>query len=90
MVSAAARFVARDSNATYRPSLLIAGLKLALVPGLPLLSVETICTMPAVDGTGLIVNVAELDVPPPGAGLTTVTFAAPAVAMSEAGIWAVI
>src|SRR5437879_10696345 len=33
-----------------------------------------------------MVNVAGADVPPPGAGLTTVTLAVPAAAMSAAGI----
>jgi hypothetical protein len=37
----------------------------------------------------LIVKVRELDVPPPGVGLNTVTWAVPATAMSEAGIVAV-
>lgn len=45
-------------------------------------------------GTGLllpeIVNVALLDVPPPGVGLLTVTPADPALAISPAGTWAVI
>jgi hypothetical protein len=45
-------------------------------------------------GTGFvlpeIVNVALLEVPPPGVGLLTVTPAVPAVAMLPAGIWAVI
>ena len=36
-----------------------------------------------------IVKVCALEVPPPGAGLKTVTCAVPAVAMSEAGIEAV-
>src|SRR5262249_7669462 len=41
-------------------------------------------------GTGLLtVNVTLLDVPPPGAGLKTVTCAVPATAMSPAGICAV-
>ncbi len=48
---------------------------------------------PVVVGTGLfaalIVKVWALEVPPPGAGLNTVTAAVPAVAMSEAGIAAV-
>ena len=39
--------------------------------------------------TALIVKLTELEVPPPGAGLTTVTFAVPAAAMSVAGIVAV-
>ena len=37
----------------------------------------------------LIVKVRALDVPPPGAGLKTVTLAAPALAMSEAKMLAV-
>jgi len=37
----------------------------------------------------LIVNAAEVDVPPPGAGFTTVTLAVPAAAMSAEGIAAV-
>jgi hypothetical protein len=45
-------------------------------------------------GTGFvlpeIVNVALLDVPPPGVGLVTVTPAVPAVVMLPAGICAVI
>ncbi|MGH2506136.1 MAG: hypothetical protein ACRDHZ_01740 [Ktedonobacteraceae bacterium] len=44
------------------------------------------------DGTGLddwIVKTNALDVPPPGAGLTTVTTAVPAVATSLAGMSAV-
>jgi hypothetical protein len=44
-------------------------------------------------GTGfcawLIVKLTELDVPPPGAGVTTVMLAVPVVAMSEAGSCAV-
>ena len=41
-------------------------------------------------GTGLlIVNVRELEVPPPGLGVNTVTWAVPATAISEAGIEAV-
>jgi len=36
-----------------------------------------------------MVKVAVLDVPPPGAGLKTVTFAVPAVATSLAGMAAV-
>src|SRR5436309_15285739 len=36
-----------------------------------------------------MVKVCALDVPPPGVGLTTVTKAVPAVAMSAAVIWAV-
>jgi hypothetical protein len=42
-------------------------------------------------GTGfvaVIVNVTELDVPPPGVGLRTVTAAVPVAAMSLARIWA--
>ncbi|PYM61190.1 MAG: hypothetical protein DME11_23725 [Candidatus Rokuibacteriota bacterium] len=42
-------------------------------------------------GTGfvaVIVNVTELDVPPPGVGLKTVTGDVPAVAMSAAVTWA--
>lgn len=35
---------------------------------------------------GLIVNVSAFDVPPPGAGLDTVTCAVPACEISEAGI----
>ena len=38
---------------------------------------------------GVIVNVTALEVPPPGAGLNTVTLAVPAVAMSVAGIEAI-
>ncbi len=38
---------------------------------------------------GLIVKVCGLDVPPPGAGFTTVTLAVPAVAMSAAAMAAV-
>ena len=46
--------------------------------------------MEVVVGTGLlIVKVCELEVPPPGVGLVTVTLAVPAVAMSEAVIVAV-
>ena len=48
--------------------------------------------MAVIVGTGLLawmVKVAVLDVPPPGAGLKTVTFAVPAVATSLAGIVAV-
>jgi hypothetical protein len=42
------------------------------------------------EGTGLLtVNVSAFDVPPPGAGLNTVTLAVPALAMSLAGIAAV-
>ena len=45
-------------------------------------------------GTGFvlpeIVNVALLEVPPPGVGLVTVTPAVPTLAMSPAGTWAVI
>jgi hypothetical protein len=37
----------------------------------------------------LIVKVSALDVPPPGAGVCTVTFAVPAVLKSDAGICAV-
>jgi hypothetical protein len=48
---------------------------------------------PLVVGTGLlaglIVNVCTLEVPPPGAGLNTVTWAVPAAAISVAGIDAV-
>jgi hypothetical protein len=45
---------------------------------------------PVVVGTGLlIVKVWALEVPPPGAGFTTVTWAVPAVAMSAAVITAV-
>ena len=40
-------------------------------------------------GWGLIVNVTEFEVPPPGAGLTTVTDAVPAVATFAAGTLAV-
>jgi hypothetical protein len=41
-------------------------------------------------GTGLVmVNVWGPETPPPGAGLNTVTWAVPAVAMSEAGMVAV-
>ena len=40
-----------------------------------------------IDGAGLLmVNVAPLDVPPPGAGLNTVTVAVPVVAISLARI----
>jgi len=45
--------------------------------------------IPLVAGTGLgatIVNAWALDVPPPGAGVTTVTLALPAVAISAATI----
>ena len=45
-----------------------------------------------IDGTGLallIVNAFALEVPPPGAGLKTVTLALPALAMSPAGTDAV-
>jgi hypothetical protein len=41
------------------------------------------------NGGSLIVKVRALEVPPPGAGLTTVTWAVPAAAMSAAGIAAV-
>src|SRR5262245_33908596 len=37
----------------------------------------------------MMVNGNAFDAPPPGAGLTTVTFATPTLAMSVAGIWAV-
>jgi hypothetical protein len=37
----------------------------------------------------LMVKVSALDVPPPGAGVCTVTFAVPAVLKSDAGICAV-
>jgi hypothetical protein len=47
-----------------------------------------VCVGVAVDGA-LIVNVCAFDVPPPGVGLNTVTFAVPAVAMSAAVIAAV-
>ena len=40
-------------------------------------------------GGGLIVNVTEFDVPPPGAGFTTVTDAVPTVATFAAGTIAV-
>ena len=40
-------------------------------------------------GGGLIVNVCAFDVPPPGAGFTTVTFAVPAAATLAAGTMAV-
>src|SRR5437016_934345 len=40
-------------------------------------------------GGGLIVNVTEFEVPPPGVGLTTVTDAVPAVATFAAGTIAV-
>src|ERR1700730_368521 len=44
-----------------------------------------------VDGTGLLtVNVSAAEVPPPGAGLVTVTFAVPVAAMFAAGTDAVI
>src|SRR4029450_6337509 len=48
----------------------------------------------SIDGTGfwpgaVIVNGSAFDVPPPGVGLTTVTLAVPAAAMSAAPIWAV-
>ena len=49
-------------------------------------------TSVAIAGAGLvplISNLAAVDVPPPGAGLLTVTVAVPAVAMSEAGTAAV-
>src|SRR5262249_58418494 len=39
-------------------------------------------------GAAVIVNVSGPDVPPPGAGFTTVTVAVPAVARSPAGILA--
>ena len=45
-----------------------------------------------IDGSGLaplIVKFVALDVPPPGAGLKTVTLAVPALAMSPAGTEAV-
>ena len=35
--------------------------------------------------TGLIVNVTAFDIPPPGAGLTTITCATPGLAISDAG-----
>src|SRR2546426_6536604 len=45
---------------------------------------------PVVVGTGLVMlKVCGFDVPPPGAGLTTVTCAVPPVAMSVAGMAAV-
>ena len=40
-------------------------------------------------GGGLIVNVCAFDVPPPGAGFTTVTFAVPVAATFAAGTMAV-
>ena len=66
------------------------------------LNVSVKATLPAaalagdreeIDGTGfdaLMVKVAELEVPPPGAGFSTVTAAVPAVVTSEAGTSAVI
>jgi hypothetical protein len=56
-------------------------------------AVAELGTSPLVVGTGLLpalmVNVWALEVPPPGAGLNTVTWAVPAAAMSVAGIDAV-
>jgi hypothetical protein len=47
-------------------------------------------SMNPIDGTGFpIVNDTEFEAPPPGAGLTTVTVAVPALAISLAGIVAV-
>jgi hypothetical protein len=55
-------------------------------------AVAEVGLIPVMLGTGfaaVIVNVTELDVPPPGDGLNTVTAALPALAMSLAGIDAV-
>jgi hypothetical protein len=54
-------------------------------------AVRDVGLMLEVTGTGgsLIVKVRALEVPPPGAGLNTVTEAVPATAMSEAEIAAV-
>ena len=39
-------------------------------------------------GAGLSVKLSAAEVPPPGAGVSTVTLAVPAVPRSEAGTWA--
>ncbi len=57
-------------------------------PPLPVTTVAGLMLL--IVGNGFVmVKVAVLDVPPPGAGLKTVTFAVPAVATSLAGIAAV-
>ena len=57
-------------------------------PPLPVTTVAGLMLL--IVGNGFVmVKVAVLDVPPPGAGLKTVTFAVPAVATSLAGIVAV-
>ncbi len=53
-------------------------------------AIAVVCESEASVGAGLlIVNVIEADVPPPGAGFTTVTAAVPAVAKSASGTTAV-
>jgi len=54
-------------------------------PPLPATAVDGLIVVIVGDGF-VMVKVAVLDVPPPGAGLKTVTFAVPAVAMSLAGM----
>jgi len=57
-------------------------------PPLPVTTVAGLMLL--IVGNGFVmVKVAVLDVPPPGAGLKTVTFAVPAVATSLAGMAAV-
>jgi hypothetical protein len=61
---------------------------LRVKPGVP--ASTALGASDAIAGTGLsIVKVRALDVPPPGAGVETVTEAMPAVAMSAAVIAAV-
>jgi len=63
--------------------------KMAGVPAVALDGLKLLIAGTGLAGTGLMVNTAAVDVPPPGAGLTTVTLAVPAAAMSAAKIAAV-
>jgi len=93
-VPLANRLVAADSNATNRPVSSIRGAPLGPFDASPNALTDTSVNAPNLDPAGtdappVILNATGADVPPPGAGVETVTFAEPAVAMSLAKIDAV-
>src|SRR5579859_7471163 len=63
--------------------------KLSVNPAPPTAAVAGVIDVSAGAETGLIANDTEADVPPPGAGLVTITVAVPAVAISAAVMAAV-
>src|SRR5215470_948532 len=77
------KFVPADSNAANRPSALKLKDRFPPSAGFPALSTVIRFAIPT---AGTMLNGSPFDVPPPGAGLTTVTVTDPADTMSDARI----